>query len=193
MRTFWTDEDVKRRTLEMSKRFGNRMPSCPELDAIGEGALGSQIGRRGAWKVAAECGLEVKESDSKFGIGVHQAEATRLRGLGFHVVEHTTKHPFDLTVDGVRVDTKASHYAEYPHKNGGTMSRGYFFALNKVPATCDLYLLVCEGGHRDGERYYVPASAAQQRMITITPTGKRFAAYHNALDVLIAMAADKTA
>lgn len=192
-KNYWTEERANDAIRDLARQFG-RMPSASEVKAtIGMGIKGALF-KRGLWKIANELGLEIKDSDSKFGVRIQVAEAARLRDLGFYVEEHEHHQaPFDLLAGGVRVDCKAAHYKEYRHPNGHTISAGYFFALNKVPATCDLYLLVCEGGHRDGERYYIPASAAQQRMITITPTGRRFAAYRNALDVLIAMAADKTA
>lgn len=138
------------------------------------------------WGLAAEMGLHVKNSESKFGIRIQERVAALLRTRGFAVLEHSVKHPFDLTVSGARVDVKAAHYKEYPHKHGGTLSRGYFFALHKVPATCDVYVLCCcDDADEIGDTYYVPASDAPQRMVTITPTGKRFERYRNDLSFLV--------
>lgn len=184
----WTNEDVLREMHEASEQLG-RMPSATELRAMGKNALAVKASRMGLWKVAGDIGLAVKESDSLFGIGVQEREAGLLRAEGLAVESHPVKHPFDLTVGTARVDVKASHYAEYQHKDGGSMSRGYFFALHKLPATCDLYLLVCVGGMFDGDRYFVPANEAPQRMATITPTGRRFAPYRNAVHILRGMAA----
>lgn len=166
------------------------MPSAKEIKARMGMGMSVAIRRRGLWAIAAELGFEVKDSDSKFGVGVEHTIAAELRDQGFSVMEQAShRAPFDLAVGAARVDVKAAHYAEYLHPNGQTWSRGYFFALNKVPATCDLYLLVCEGGIFDGDRYYVPANEAPQRMATITPTGHRFAPYRNAVHILRGMAA----
>lgn len=175
---------MKRRILALSNN--GVMPSCAEMRASGENALACAVTRkRGMWRIATEMGLSVKGSESKFGIRIQERVATLLRARGFAVLEHSVKHPFDLTVSGARVDVKAAHYKEYPHKHGGTLSRGYFFALNKVPATCDVYILCCcNDSDEIGDTYYVPAPDAPQRTVTIAPTGKRFERYRNNLSFL---------
>jgi hypothetical protein len=173
----WTAEKIAAQLTPLAKAM-NRMPSMPELTRAGHGRLANAITRSGgsmAW--AKTIGMPLKESETRRGQAIEAAIADELRSLGFSVERQSTRAPFDLLVDGVRVDVKSGKYGEYKHKNG-TLVRGHVFALNKVPATCDLYLLVgVDGENRPLWRYYIPASEAQVRTITITPTGKRYAAF----------------
>jgi hypothetical protein len=107
-----------------------------------------------------------------------------LEARGCTVVRQTTRAPFDLLVNGHRVDVKCGHTSIYGNDGRGHTYIGWTFRLAKVPPTCDFYLVLCLAADDSTERLYaIPSSAATVTMLTITPHGK-YEKYRDALDLL---------
>lgn len=184
----WSDERARAELSVAVERFG-RMPSRNELADNAMESLANYLTRNGGMAAWAErVGARLKWTETHRGQAVQRAVAVELLEMGFDVKEQTARAPFDLLVDGVRVDVKSAKYSEYRNSHTGTYVRGHVFALNKVPATCDLYL--CCGVDESNAimwRYYIPAEHARVRTLTITPTGKKYTRFREAIDELRAL------
>jgi hypothetical protein len=162
---------ISEELLLFAEKYG-RMPSVSELHENGRNDLACAISRNGGFRSWAErLGLGLKGTETHRALAIEDEEQVRLERLGFRVYRQTTKAPFDLLVNGQRVDVKSGRPSIYGKDKNKYV--GWVFNLIKVPPTCDFYLLVCQS--RDGaveRRYVVPASEAQITTITITPSGK---------------------
>src|SRR5690606_15825045 len=99
---------------------------------------------------AEEIGLELKESETFKGNKWETYVAEVIRGMGFKVEQMTTKHPYDLLVNGaVKIDVKVGT----SHKHFGT--RCHTFATNKKYATCDLYICIGLDEEENIEKQFV--------------------------------------
>lgn len=189
MRRRWSTEDIHSELLAVARDLG-RMPSTLDLSVRGRNDLSCQISKRGGFRAWAKLiGFEQQDSESKLGAAGEDNAIDLLRSLGFEVERQTARAPFDLLVNGVRVDVKTGRlFDSYGTSNPGV--RAFIFALNKVPATCDLYLLNCVTG--DGsvlDRYFIPASEAKVRTISIMASGRgkyeRFRGCHEEISKLV--------
>lgn len=160
----WTDALVESEVRSAAESFGGRMPSAPELNAMGKGSLASLISRTpGGYKGwARRLGLEMKKSETLFG---HEWEAYihgLLTATGYESVRQTTRAPFDILVDGrVRLNVKAARWHAYGP------CRGFFFGIGKTWQNCDAFALV-KVSDKPPEVLWVPSSEAQQQTITLT-------------------------
>lgn len=186
MRRRWSIDDIRSGLAVHAARLG-RMPTTTEMRACGENALAVRASRSvgGIRGWAAGMGLELSGSETHVGQEHERRLAAWLTERGFTVTQQTTKAPFDLLVDGVRVDVKASTFHVYRG------SRGYAFALRparkKAPG-CDLYALCClDDSGEVVSRYFIPASEATMQQATVTPSGQRWTKYKDALDELRAL------
>ena len=150
----WNDQNIRENLTQVAQVLGvDRMPSVMELRAIDRGDLCNIVCKTGGFKHwASKMGWELKKSETQFGEAYEKYISTKLESLG-HVCELTsTRHPYDIYVDGcVKVDVKASKV---------TKIRGYdafSFRLAKSIPTCDIYTLV--GINNDGtiKEYVVPS------------------------------------
>lgn len=157
------------------------MPSARELRSAGRNDLACQVAVRGGFRTwAARLGLPLKESETRLGQSIEDAVEAGFRAHGRTVSRMTCKAPFDLLVDGVRVDVKAAKSNVYTNKETGHVSQGYFFGINKREPTCDLYLLCClREDESIGDQYYVPSEFARVSTLTITPTGAKYRQFLN--------------
>jgi len=162
------------------------MPSTAELQDRGRNDLACVISRRGGFRSwASVLGVQLKGTETHRAMEVEDMVESKLVGAGFKVQRQTTRAPYDLLVNGHRVDVKSARPGVYG-KGRGHRHRyvGWMFHLAKVPATCDHYFLVCQD--KDGEvvrSYVVPADEARVTMLTITPDGK-YERFRDALDLL---------
>jgi len=165
------------------------MPSRNELAAIGEGRLGSQVARTlGFVGWARRLRLPLKWTETHRGEMWERREASFFRSLGGAVKRHTTRHPFDLTVNGSRVDVKSATWTDCTRAGDGKHVRGFVSAGLKRGATCDVFDLVCTAANVLVARYVVPASEARVTTLTITQKtlngSGRYSAWLNAVHVL---------
>lgn len=155
------------------------MPTANELTAIGENSLACVIGRTGGYRLwAARLGLPLKNTETHRGNRIEDVVADFLKGAGFEVERQTTKAPFDLLVDGVRVDVKSG---------SATGACGaHTFGSMKVPATCDMYIAcLVDGRNHVLSMYFIPAECARVRTLSITVKGKcKYDRFKGAVDEL---------
>lgn len=137
MRTYWTDDMVAARLLEIAE--GGVMPTVREMtERTGSHSLASQVsqsvGGVEAW--ADRLGLRLAEHASRKGWRFEAWVASQARLRGYDVVEsHRVKSPWDLMINGLTVDVKVANGKE--HANG---TQWTWRIANK--SRCDLYVLV---------------------------------------------------
>src|SRR5690606_3116975 len=142
-----------------------RMPSGPELHAAGRADLAAQIARRGGFKRWAErLGLAQKGTETHWAHRWEESEARFFRSLGADVERMSTRHPFDMLVNGHRVDVKASRWHEYAGR-----VRGYTFAGLKRGAHADFFDAVCIKDGVVAARFVVPAESARVMTLHLSP------------------------
>lgn len=136
------------------------MPTAAELRASGRGDLATAIGRTGGYvEWSSRLDVNQKAGAVHWGVAWEVHEAAWFRAQGKVVVEQATLAPFDLLVDGRRVDVKAARRTKM----------GYVFVGIKRGKDADLFDLLCVGAaDRVRHRFLVPAAAARVHTITIT-------------------------
>lgn len=166
----WTDSAVEASAREIAQAIGH-FPSNTELREMGRNDLACQIVRRGGFvHWAARVGVARVESESDFGWSGEREVAKILRERGHVVSEDTTiRCPFDLLVDGVKVEVKTAKLAQYG------VCRGWFYRIGRKLA-CDV-LVLFQADTR--ECYIMPWWAAPETNITISMSGGIYAAYRN--------------
>lgn len=174
----WTNQEVESHIMKVVDFLEiDRMPSRSEIEEFyGNAALTGKISKTGGFHHwADQLGLEVKESESKFGIELEKQIKNILENMDFKCEITSTKHPYDLLVDDcVKIDVKAARISKF---NG---SNGYSFRLAKSKQTCDVYVAVCVDDNKEIQQIYIiPA---------IIMTGKKqlcMGAGHSSYDVYI--------
>lgn len=155
----WTDADVEREIRAMARSYG-RMPSAREMALHGRTDISNQVSRRGGFRQwAKRLGLKTKSSETLMGQLWELHEADLFHSLGMVVERQSTKSPFDLLVDGRRVDVKSAHRSQH----------GFAFAGLKNGRDADVFDLLCIEGGDVMRRFVVPASEARVSTLTISP------------------------
>jgi len=189
----WSDERVLDELSRVVEEKG-RMPTSTELRVEGGSRLLGAICWRGGrcaisrghgfreW--AMRLRVEQKGHHTHRGQKWERHEAAFLRSMGLPVEEQTTRAPFDLMVNGHRVDVKSSTWKSYD------CCTGYFFNNFKFGEDCDFFDLVCVSEGVD-HRFVIPADEIRLKSVTIAPsslTGKgpggKWWPFKDALDVL---------
>lgn len=160
-RVVWNDELIESALREECKRLG-RMPSANELRAVGQNGLACAISKRDGFRAwALRLGLKQKETETHRGQKWERHEAAFFRSMSFEVKEQTTRAPFDLLVNGHRVDVKSSSL---------NLRGWYQFGEIKRGADCDCYDLVCTNDDGVLARFIVPSSMARVKTISMMPS-----------------------
>lgn len=156
----WDDATIESELRLMAGEL-RRMPSVNELKASGANDLACAIVRSGGFlKWSERLGLGRKSSETHRGQKWERHEADYFRSLGFTVEAQSARAPYDLLVNGHRVDVKSSMLTRHGWYQFGGIDRG---------AGCDFFDLLCiEGGVK--ARLIVPASMANVVKISMTPT-----------------------
>lgn len=155
--------------LEVAEGLG-RMPSATELKGMGKGGLSCVISRRGGYKLwAKRLKLKLKGTETHRAQVWEGREVKFFEGHGFEVERQTTKAPFDLLVNVVRVDVKSATWTRYEKDEGLGSVQGYVFAGLKRGRDCDVFDLICVAGRSVIARFLVPATEAKVVTLTITP------------------------
>lgn len=138
----WDEEMIKREVLSVVKALNlDRMPTRKEAElVVGDSSLTNKISKTGGFKMWSEkLGLELKESETKFGNEYEFVVKEILEELGYGVEKMTTKHPYDLLVnDNIKIDVKTSRF--YENKDG---ARYHSFNLDKKHHNCDIFICIC--------------------------------------------------
>lgn len=166
----WNDERIKN---ELIKSIGililDRMPTAEELKSIGRTDLHNAVSKTkkySGW--AKELELTRKRSETTIGQEWERKMADFLRKYEYEVELMTTKHPYDLLVDGVvKVDVKVAN----PYLLRG--SRVHTFGLGKKNPSCDIYILIAldEQGGRE-RTLVIPSHHVKQTMVNIGKNSK---------------------
>lgn len=176
----WTDESVLEEVRTVAEELG-RMPTANELRAAGHTALAAKIPYLGGYRaVALKLGLAQKGTETHFGQRWERHAATFYREHGAEVERMSTRHPFDMRVNGHRVDVKAARRTD----------GGYVFAGLKRGACCDFFHLVCVGEDDEETAFFVvPASDARVHTLSLMPStleGRgKYAKYRHAHEPLL--------
>ncbi len=167
--TRWTEERIEAELTPVCESLG-RMPSANELRRFGLNALACAVSRNGGYRSWSDrLGYDRKGAETHWAQEWERHEATFYRSLGAHVERMTTRHAFDLMVNGWRVDVKVSHYHDYRGRNA-SQQRGYTFAGLKQGVCCDFFHLVCcSEGDEPVARLVVPSSEAECSSMHVRP------------------------
>ena len=139
------------------------MPSIGEMRAAGQGALAMAASRSGGMRAwAARLGVEQKGTETHRGQKWERHEAAFFSSMGLSVVPQTAKAPFDLLVNGHRVDVKSSTFRDYGYVTG------YLFNGLKNGSDSDFFDFVCVEGGLVLHRFIIPSAIACTRSLTIT-------------------------
>ena len=152
----WTKQELESGIMKVVDFLDiDRMPSKSEIEEFyGNTSLSNKISRTGGlYYWADQLGLEIKESESKFGIEVELYVKEVLENMGFKCETTSTKHPYDLLVDDcVKVDVKAARVTKVRG------SDAYSFRLAKPKQTCDVYVAVCVDDEKNIQKTYIVPS-----------------------------------
>lgn len=156
----WTEERVLDEVRAIASEIG-RMPTCGELHAAGNDALACSIPRFGGYRaVALKLGLAQKGTETHFGQRWERAAAAFYAAQGAKVERMSTRHPFDLRVNGYRVDVKSARRS----------LRGFAFAGLKKGECCDFFHAVCVRNDNTVLAHFViPAEEARVHTLTLSP------------------------
>jgi len=156
----WTEERITSELQPFCEEFG-RMPSVGELRNAGRNDLACVISKRGGFRCwAKRLSLGQKGSETHRGQKWERSESVFFRALGMNVEEQSTKAPFDLLVNGKRVDVKSSIL----NKTGW-----YQFGSIKYGKDCDFYDLLCVEDDKIKGRFIVPVAHANVGTISLMP------------------------
>lgn len=182
--TEWTDERISEGIMRIASIFEpKRMPSNREVvEYEGDYKLANAIQKHGGYAYwANELGLEQKRSETKLGVEGEEFVSEKLKALGYNVKPTSTRHPYDLLIDGcVKVDVKTANTSfvrDYPMHS---------YRLAKSDHTCDFYIFY----EADTDKtYVVPACKLQgQVQVCMGEGSKRFAKYSEAYHLINRMA-----
>lgn len=176
----WNDELIAKEILKIANQFEPpRMPSAKETkEMYGGYALSVAIGKHGGYKHWADrLGLKQKKSDTKLGLMGEEHIAKELSKRGYAVEMTSTKHPYDILVDGcVKIDVKTANES---------FVRGcsiHSYRLAKRVHTCDFYIFYEAD---TGKIYVVPAHKCfGQVQVGMSSNSKPYAKYLNAFDLI---------
>lgn len=134
----WTENTIAREIMNIANQFDPpKMPTRVEAELMYENnGLSCAISKTGGFEYwANKLGLPQGYSETKIG---KQAEATMVDVLtrqGFNAERTSTKHPYDILVDGcVKIDVKAANISLIRG------SEAHAYRLAKAKHTCDFYL-----------------------------------------------------
>lgn len=165
-----------------------RMPTLKEAEELVSDKFRWQLSFYGTRELAAEVGATLKGAHTHFGNDWEDWAAEKLRKRGHKVTRPGRAAPYDILVDGVRVDVKASRRLTH----GQTGDRMHTFTLGDKCKTeegggADLYMCIAlkEDEKTVDKILYVPASAAKVSHITFLARGsKKWGQYVEAAEFL---------
>lgn len=135
----WTQESISKVVHDVMKALEiDRMPSSQECtEVLGDSSLSNAIAKRGGfYALAKELNLPIKKSETSLGKRMEALACEMLKSRGFNPVQMSVRFPYDIFVDGIKIDVKASHLYR------GKMGSFYAFNLEKKYDTCDIYILI---------------------------------------------------
>jgi len=168
--TKWTNEKIEEEIQKVMNALNiKRMPSNSEMRMVtGSYALSNKLIKTGGiYHWADKLGLKIKVGETQIGTKYQDYIANKLNDMGFEIEMMSTKHPYDLLVNGnVKIDVKVAR--PYEHKEIG---RFHTFNLEKKYPTCDIYISVALNDNDEIQRIFVIPS--KYLKITQLSVGKR--------------------
>jgi hypothetical protein len=165
--TIWNDERIKSELLRcIDILMLDRMPTAGELLSIGRNDLHVIVGRTKTYSGwAEELGISLKSCSTRKGQEFEKKAKYLIEEKGYEVELTTTRHPYDLLVEGsVKIDVKVG--------KGYLIGKSetHTFSTSKKQATCDLYILfaVDEEG-RFKKTFVIPSLFVKQVTLSIGP------------------------
>lgn len=176
----WTDDLIAENVLRIANMFEpKRMPSNREIIEIeGNHKLSMAVQKNGGFTYwANKLGLEQKYSETKLGIVGEKCVADELSHRGHFVEMTSTKHPYDILVDGcIKVDVKTSNES---YIRGCAV---HAYRLAKRQQTCDFYIFYEAD---TGKIYIVPAHKCHgQVQVEMGNDSKAYKQYLGAFDLI---------
>lgn len=170
MNKYNSKEKVEQSIYRVMEQLGiNRMPSCSEIRSVeySEDLINAMRKYNGGiFKTAEKLGLEVKRSSVQKGRKWEMYVKKLLEQKGHTVEKMTTKHPYDLLIDGlVKIDVKESEKHTYPNRSFIT----YGYNLRLKNSSCDIYILVKEDTE---EVYIIPSCKVKVTQINLGQKSK---------------------
>ena len=176
----WTDNTIAREILNIANQFDPpKMPTLKEAQEMYEnGGLACAISKTGGFEYwANKLGLPQGYSETKIGVQAEKDIADELKAKGYGVELTSTKHPYDVLVNGcVKIDVKAANTS---------MIRGcpvHAYRLAKRQHTCDFYIF------REidtDSTYIVPAHLCNgQVQVEMGIDSKKYEPYKEAWDLI---------
>lgn len=139
--TRWTkDKTIEEIRSVMRGLEIDRMPSNSEvIEWTGSHALSSRINSTGGFYYWADkLGITTKDSETGLAKRYEVKIKEMIERRGYDVKDMTTKHPYDLIVNGmVKIDVKVSNL--YKNEVAG---KYHTFNLEKKFPTCDIYVAI---------------------------------------------------
>lgn len=153
----WFDDVIEREILKCIDALKlDRMPTANELRGIGRNDLHTAIQKSkqkySGW--AEHLKLNRKLSETVRGQNREEEIASKIKSLGHEVERMTTKHPYDLLVNGaVKIDVKTG--CAYEMRG----SRVHSFGISKKDPTCDIYIVLAldESGEQIERTFIIPS------------------------------------
>lgn len=155
----WTDETIETGIREVMQE--NQIESMPTNSLIqkttGNYALSEAIQKHGGFKFwANKMGLSMTTCETRFGQYFESICMADLISMGYECEKASTKYPYDILANGVKIDVKSS--CLYVGRNGSF----YTFNLEKTKPTCDIYIAYCTNKEKEIRKTYViPAIIVQ--------------------------------
>lgn len=150
----WTEELIISEIYKVMKALNiERMPSNSEIRKVtGSYALTNKLVKTGGmyfW--ANKLGLKTKVGETQVGTKYETIIADNLRDKGYKVESMSTRHPYDLLVNGdVKIDIKVAR--PYEHE---AIGRFHTFNLEKKHPTCDIYIPVALSDNGQIQRIFI--------------------------------------
>lgn len=165
-RTFWTGDLIAEEITKSMEILGiSRMPTASELRSLQRNDLHCKISKTKKYSGWAQhLGLRMRSSETRTGQEYEEKVAGELRDLGYYVEITSTKHPYDLLVEGcLKIDVKVAN--AYMLRG---QSRIHTIALAKTEPTCDLYFCILLDENKAAEReLIIPSHHVRKTMLNI--------------------------
>ena len=178
----WTDEKIFKSVDEIINWYGlDRMPSKSEVEKYcNDTSLSNAISKRwGFYGLAKILGLEVKQSETKFGKMYEEIVMDKLVDIGFKVERMSVRFPYDLFINkSIKVDVKVSRIYKGPSGDF------YTFNIEKPFATCDIFVLLCLCDEDEITREYIVPSVfvPENTQISIGNKNSKYSRFLNRWD-----------
>jgi hypothetical protein len=166
----WTKYLIEKEIKEsMNVLCIERMPTAGELTSIGKNDLHCAISKKFTYRYwSNRLGIAMKSSETTKGQSYERLAEKMLIKKGHEVENMTTKHPFDLLVNGnVKVDVKMG----VAHNHFG--SRAHTFRPSSQYSTCDIYICLAIDEQAKLEKsFIIPSKFAQVQTLNIGTNSK---------------------